>query len=168
MNMKKYANVAISCIALLLFLVFIAFLGTYLGPHGLFTANTSEGSGGKERPVLTLNEAVLEKFSGHQVEARFHLSNNSVHSISSVTVVCSFFDKHGRYVDTDRWLIHEQLLPETNISVVLKEKKYLHTQSVSQSCSIESYSLQSQPLFVVRRSDPGIHSDEGVTDHGQH
>ncbi len=167
MNMKKYANVAISLAVLVLFLVFVGSVGTYMGPHGLFTAKSSRQTAVfKDKEGLILENAVLQKLGDQWISARFHLSNNSVQTISSVIVTCTFADESGRYVDTDSWLIHEKLLPETNISVELRDRKFLHTRSASQSCAITSYTPQSQPLIAFNEHDAagGAHGDSDPHD----
>ncbi len=90
-----------------------------------------------------------------QVMGEFVVNNTSDKDIKNITVACDFFDKNGKYLDRELWLLSGTIPVGKAMRHVSTNRRYVNTGSESLKCAVTDFSVASAPFIQLHRATGG-------------
>jgi len=166
MGKDFWANL-ILCLVLGSILIFaVTKIGSALTPKGLLVGEAQPSA----EAASLLKDVVITQYSiiqdrNHKVAADFYIRNNSAQDVKNVHVLCDFFDRQGKYLDREQWIL-TQTFPsgeEHEAASILASFVNMKDRS---KCRITDLELAKDPIFKLHRATGGHgHGESGETGH---
>ncbi|BCO10091.1 hypothetical protein GF1_24670 [Desulfolithobacter dissulfuricans] len=168
MNKQFWANFAL-CVALLLLVITgVTRIGSALTPKGLLVSEPEPSA--EAAPFMdkvTLVDYNLGEQQSNIVSAEFVLGNASEHDVRNIEILCEFFDRSGRYLDREPFLLSGILPAGKTMGHVSMTSRYVNSRAEALSCRLVDFELVTEPVFSLHRHEGG-HGEaaSGAAGHG--
>jgi hypothetical protein len=90
-----------------------------------------------------------------QVMGEFVVNNTSDKEVKNITVACEFFDKDGKYLDREQWLLSGTIPVGKAMRHVSATRRYVNTSSKSLKCAVTDFTVAKAPFFQLHRVTGG-------------
>ncbi|WP_456387320.1 hypothetical protein [Desulfolithobacter sp.] len=168
MNKQFWANFALCVVLLLLVLTGVTRISSALTPRGVFVSDPEPSpEAALFMDKVTLVDYNLGEEQPNIVSAEFVLGNASEHEVRNIEILCEFFDKSGRYLDREPFLLSGILPAGKTMGHVSMTSRYVNSRAESLSCRLVDFELVTEPFFSLHRHGGG-HNEAapGAAGHG--
>ncbi|WP_457573526.1 hypothetical protein [Desulfolithobacter sp.] len=168
MNRQFWANLALCVILLLLVMTGVTRIGSALTSKGLLVQDPEPSP--EAVPFMdkvTLVDYNLGEQQPNIVSAEFVLGNASGQDVKNIEILCEFFDKSGRYLDREPFLLSGILPAGKTMGHVSMTSRYVNSRAEALSCRLVDFELVTEPVFSLHRQR-GDHGEavSGASGHG--